>query len=162
MIRRPPRSTLFPYTTLFRSDHADRLVTLAVRGELGLRMILEDVAGDVRKRHLAADQHGARGVGVGSRPQLGAEAVADAEFRAVGRTLIEEVGAEPRPARLPCESFRQHRPRLHGDVALARVCPRAQRRRGNLERLKRLATIVALALPAPRERHVVVIDGPGA
>src|SRR3712207_8958864 len=25
MIRRPPRSTLFPYTTLFRSDGADRL-----------------------------------------------------------------------------------------------------------------------------------------
>src|SRR3712207_7627663 len=25
MIRRPPRSTLFPYTTLFRSDDADRL-----------------------------------------------------------------------------------------------------------------------------------------
>src|ERR1035438_865552 len=24
MIRRPPRSTLFPYTTLFRSDHHDR------------------------------------------------------------------------------------------------------------------------------------------
>src|SRR3712207_8800449 len=24
MIRRPPRSTLFPYTTLFRSDDADR------------------------------------------------------------------------------------------------------------------------------------------
>src|SRR5258707_3993024 len=23
MIRRPPRSTLFPYTTLFRSDHTD-------------------------------------------------------------------------------------------------------------------------------------------
>src|SRR3989449_2385429 len=23
MIRRPPRSTLFPYTTLFRSDHID-------------------------------------------------------------------------------------------------------------------------------------------
>src|SRR3712207_8731539 len=26
MIRRPPRSTLFPYTTLFRSDVVDRLV----------------------------------------------------------------------------------------------------------------------------------------
>src|SRR3712207_7373913 len=26
MIRRPPRSTLFPYTTLFRSDHPGRLV----------------------------------------------------------------------------------------------------------------------------------------
>src|ERR1039457_600230 len=25
MIRRPPRSTLFPYTTLFRSSHAQRL-----------------------------------------------------------------------------------------------------------------------------------------
>src|SRR3712207_8269246 len=26
MIRRPPRSTLFPYTTLFRSDAADHVV----------------------------------------------------------------------------------------------------------------------------------------
>src|SRR5688572_31743883 len=26
MIRRPPRSTLFPYTTLFRSHHEDRAV----------------------------------------------------------------------------------------------------------------------------------------
>src|SRR2546425_5002206 len=26
MIRRPPRSTLFPYTTLFRSTHDDRLL----------------------------------------------------------------------------------------------------------------------------------------
>src|SRR5256885_4190420 len=26
MIRRPPRSTLFPYTTLFRSQHQDRRV----------------------------------------------------------------------------------------------------------------------------------------
>src|SRR3989454_7528610 len=28
MIRRPPRSTLFPYTTLFRSHEADYLATL--------------------------------------------------------------------------------------------------------------------------------------
>src|SRR5688572_32869180 len=27
MIRRPPRSTLFPYTTLFRSDIKERVVT---------------------------------------------------------------------------------------------------------------------------------------
>src|SRR5256885_7351314 len=34
MIRRPPRSTLFPYTTLFRSPHiqAGRLRALAVSG----------------------------------------------------------------------------------------------------------------------------------
>src|SRR3712207_7737374 len=29
MIRRPPRSTLFPYTTLFRSKHASSLAALA-------------------------------------------------------------------------------------------------------------------------------------
>src|SRR2546430_11503184 len=37
MIRRPPRSTLFPYTTLFRSDAAD---------------ISYNRAGDKRRKHL--------------------------------------------------------------------------------------------------------------
>ena len=32
MIRRPPRSTLFPYTTLFRSDHARRTPAFALGG----------------------------------------------------------------------------------------------------------------------------------
>src|SRR3712207_7055029 len=32
MIRRPPRSTLFPYTTLFRSEVADRSVRQALEG----------------------------------------------------------------------------------------------------------------------------------
>src|SRR3712207_7032916 len=31
MIRRPPRSTLFPYTTLFRSDTTDELMDLALQ-----------------------------------------------------------------------------------------------------------------------------------
>src|SRR3989454_10055293 len=31
MIRRPPRSTLFPYTTLFRSPRADELPVAATR-----------------------------------------------------------------------------------------------------------------------------------
>src|SRR5947208_7821063 len=36
MIRRPPRSTLFPYTTLFRSDQGDsEEPDLVARGELG-------------------------------------------------------------------------------------------------------------------------------
>src|SRR5256885_3764421 len=34
MIRRPPRSTLFPYTTLFRSDRAGALVLPRKRGEV--------------------------------------------------------------------------------------------------------------------------------
>src|SRR5256885_6635893 len=39
MIRRPPRSTLFPYTTLFRSPHAADLVSpvFAGDGECGRR-----------------------------------------------------------------------------------------------------------------------------
>src|SRR3712207_8567926 len=42
MIRRPPRSTLFPYTTLFRSVAAD---------ELAVRLLLIDVA---EARHVDA------------------------------------------------------------------------------------------------------------
>src|SRR2546425_11882936 len=36
MIRRPPRSTLFPYTTLFRSQRKDRF---ADRRAVGLRVV---------------------------------------------------------------------------------------------------------------------------
>src|SRR3712207_7575728 len=49
MIRRPPRSTLFPYTTLFRSQHDDRQ-----------RAQEEQQAGD--------DPAGPRGLGVGEVP----------------------------------------------------------------------------------------------
>src|SRR5256885_8991658 len=40
MIRRPPRSTLFPYTTLFRSGGRDR-DEVAQRAEPGERLTLE-------------------------------------------------------------------------------------------------------------------------
>src|SRR2546425_9671301 len=46
MIRRPPRSTLFPYTTLFRSLAA---VGLDVQGD--------PVLADVRLRHLRPREH---------------------------------------------------------------------------------------------------------
>src|SRR5688572_31074942 len=38
MLRRPPRSTLFPYTTLFRSPHAQLVVDLVVAA--GIKAIL--------------------------------------------------------------------------------------------------------------------------
>src|SRR2546428_14191771 len=47
MIRRPPRSTLFPYTTLFRSVHLDRLVEqdigrlVVFRTQVFLRLVLQ-------------------------------------------------------------------------------------------------------------------------
>src|SRR2546426_5735678 len=37
MIRRPPRSTLFPYTTLFRSVHAEQSSRLALVPPRGLQ-----------------------------------------------------------------------------------------------------------------------------
>src|SRR2546426_11174549 len=37
MIRRPPRSTLFPYTTLFRAVHGRHLLPVAVRCGRGQR-----------------------------------------------------------------------------------------------------------------------------
>ena len=35
MLRRPPRSTLFPYTTLFRSAHAENLLSQSARFLIG-------------------------------------------------------------------------------------------------------------------------------
>src|SRR2546427_8835448 len=42
MIRRPPRSTLFPYTTLFRSDHVMQMAE-RLGGADQLRQVLEKV-----------------------------------------------------------------------------------------------------------------------
>src|SRR5256885_16355047 len=44
MIRRPPRSTLFPYTTLFRSRRREHLADVADRGEDALAAIAVLVA----------------------------------------------------------------------------------------------------------------------
>src|SRR3989454_10793506 len=60
MIRRPPRSTLFPYTTLFRSLHSDLLEAL-----LGQVQVLEAPAHLLGGRRLAlgALHRGADGLG---------------------------------------------------------------------------------------------------
>src|SRR3712207_8409311 len=42
MIRRPPRSTLFPYTTLFRSSVIGRAIALRFAEE-GARVVISDV-----------------------------------------------------------------------------------------------------------------------
>src|SRR3712207_7368153 len=61
MIRRPPRSTLFPYTTLFRSLHARGELGEPVVAEVGLRGAGGDqqrVVGRQRRaaEHLGGDQ----------------------------------------------------------------------------------------------------------
>src|SRR2546430_2824399 len=55
MIRRPPRSTLFPYTTLFRS-YADRTAT---RQELQLRLSLDTLRHHLQPQAMAQGDDGA-------------------------------------------------------------------------------------------------------
>src|SRR5260221_1816866 len=71
MIRRPPRSTLFPYTTLFRSDvdpgsdvrpqaQLERLVAQidgAARGNADLVGLHSDAAIDARDTDLRSEEH---------------------------------------------------------------------------------------------------------
>src|SRR2546425_8675033 len=112
MIRRPPRSTLFPYTTLFRSEDGGRL------DRAHARMI--DRARPVearRARHVAAD-HGDRAArgrepGIGGaeegddgrperRGEVGDTGVAAHERVELGEECGEELGTvAPREARRP-------------------------------------------------------------
>src|SRR6266498_3625937 len=64
MIRRPPRSTLFPYTTLFRSRHrADGCERVGARHDTAPR---EDAVGRPQRRRAAL-----RGGGVGVGAERG-------------------------------------------------------------------------------------------
>src|SRR2546426_4339749 len=62
MIRRPPRSTLFPYTTLFRSHHRDvglqRRLCGVVAPEYGIAASpREAVLDDVTAAHVLEEHH---------------------------------------------------------------------------------------------------------
>src|SRR3712207_7618173 len=54
MIRRPPRSTLFPYTTLFRSLLGLRLVGRLLDDAGGLHLLVGDLR---RRRHGRSEEH---------------------------------------------------------------------------------------------------------
>src|SRR5256885_5425996 len=75
MIRRPPRSTLFPYTTLFRSAHIERQ-----RGDIGLA-----------ERGLERG-HGAYAVaqGTGHARGVGLELVEHGADGALGARVLED------------------------------------------------------------------------
>src|SRR5690348_18098128 len=62
MLRRPPRSTLFPYTTLFRSRGDDRPKPSAVRRGRRPRALRGETRGGEhdRREHGSARQRGAR------------------------------------------------------------------------------------------------------
>src|SRR3712207_7677713 len=71
MIRRPPRSTLFPYTTLFRSERAEQLV-----GGLGVG---DEPLGHERERDREHPDDGEQAVGL--RGLLRAQEAADHSSR---------------------------------------------------------------------------------
>src|SRR3712207_8106533 len=64
MIRRPPRSTLFPYTTLFRSSNQPLRLERVL--ELGLEVLREPLELDARRRRDGLGDR-ERDVGVGGR-----------------------------------------------------------------------------------------------
>src|SRR2546429_6057055 len=84
MIRRPPRSTLFPYTTLFRSD-VERAFAVAGIQPLDLRNlhIFEERAA---LRQLAAEERAVGGLRIDSfpAPRAAAEANQDNVWSAKG------------------------------------------------------------------------------
>src|SRR5258706_10809739 len=94
MIRRPPRSTLFPYTTLFRSIQ-EELTDLVLNGSNGLAL----------KTHIVA--------GVLLCPKCAKEGVFDLTDRSEEHTselqsltnLVCRLLLEKKKIRLPCRSF---------------------------------------------------------
>src|SRR3712207_7475317 len=93
MIRRPPRSTLFPYTTLFRSDGEDAAFGVVALGGLGEDQ--QDVAG--AQPGVGSD----RGGGPVAREQPRGRAVRQAEL--VHVDAVQAGGGED-PA-LPVSGF---------------------------------------------------------
>src|SRR5689334_24660246 len=87
MIRRPPRSTLFPYTTLFRSIARARRVGAVVVGDRADHLL--EVRLGVRARQR---QHAGRGVVAGRGDQRSEEHTSElqSQFHLVCRLLLEK------------------------------------------------------------------------
>src|SRR5256885_10715557 len=108
MIRRPPRSTLFPYTTLFRSrvEHASRQDQLAEAGREALHLGL-DAVGHVGRRAVGDMAVGPRSVLARGRACPVPEARLDEQDEgALGR-------ASRPPACLGRRDLVERRPEMH-------------------------------------------------
>src|SRR5688572_31708078 len=92
MIPRPPRSTLFPYTTLFRSaDHAARRRQPG-RGELSLRLQGRPRAGGVLPPAPADERRALPPAGAGGPPSRSEEHTSELQSQSnlVCRLLLEK------------------------------------------------------------------------
>src|SRR6266436_8873744 len=57
MIRRPPRSTLFPYTTLFRSPASNSACSIAARDRPCVALVPRPIASSMRQRCRRSEEH---------------------------------------------------------------------------------------------------------
>src|SRR5437899_5797324 len=57
MIRRPPRSTLFPYTTFFRSGEVTLVVAEAAGDDQGMAVLLDDGRSEEHTSELQSLRH---------------------------------------------------------------------------------------------------------
>src|SRR2546430_8807645 len=93
MIRRPPRSTLFPYTTLFRSNKAWGVNFPAPRNEAGGReQRSEEHTSELQSQSISYAVFCLK------------KKIIDAPLELGLRRLIEEVGLIPTDHRLVCRS----------------------------------------------------------
>src|SRR3989454_7624616 len=114
MIRRPPRSTLFPYTTLFRSRSLRRAARAAGADGLALHRALDEIRragdGDAHRRPALLPRTDPRGRGV---PR------AEGDHRPVHRVLAPRLRARaPRDgARVPRRACRRRQPAEDAEAA---------------------------------------------
>src|SRR3712207_9593358 len=119
MIRRPPRSTLFPYTTLFRSQEAEVEACLAWCGQRPVeRLLATQPVGPrwcaVHATHMTAEETralAASGAVAGLRPitatHLGGGFFNAAAYTGAWRVGSASYGWMPAPGELPIVVFRQ-------------------------------------------------------
>src|SRR5256886_11743940 len=100
MIRRPPRSTLFPYTTLFRShrfpiERAEAAYAVLTSGEPSLGIVLEypEARSNKGTESRTVELDGARSQGV-AKPIVGCIGAGNYGGRGVVSAMVE-AGAQP-------------------------------------------------------------------
>src|SRR3712207_2177046 len=132
MIRRPPRSTLFPYTTLFRSEAAGKAVS-AVKGQVGAARAavteqaethMRNAQEELREEHVE--------IALYTRIETFADEVGDRETAQLARAIRRD---EERMAKfLDAELVRQVKAVVRADV------PRDQRATSTTRRRRRTSS----------------------
>src|SRR2546427_5679555 len=89
MIRRPPRSTLFPYTTLFRSQDGRAQQNVPDLGRMGVENLLHQIAG---QGAVLGDQFSDELIGVGMGVHRSEEHTSELQSQSnlVCRLLLEK------------------------------------------------------------------------